>query len=277
MIDSTSTNGPRMPGPPPIETVEETITATAETTGQATVDGDSTGRETETRYEPSLREICGGIASLTAWTLVFTIGMIFPSDPIRTALNGTGATISNWMVLPYVLMFLMTYTVSNVAILCCISAWLGELGRRTRIDGAAQGGPFLRGDYIAAVMRGFLAYLAILTGFVVIGSGVNVFVTPSAEGFVRLAAVVSLAGFLIGFNPALLRGIESKVTGSITSEKSQDGSETTTISGPAKLTKTVKTETATTASARANSVAAGTNSAGKETPASPDRIILTAP
>jgi hypothetical protein len=97
--------------------------------------------------------------------------------------------------------------------LCCIAGWLGELGRRTRIGGDAQGVPFHRGDYVAAVMRGFLGYLAILTGFVVVGSGINVFVTPSPESYVRLAAIVSLAGFLVGFNPALFSSLAEKIVG----------------------------------------------------------------
>jgi len=136
----------------------------------------------------------------------------------------------------YLAIYLLTYTDTNVAMLCCIAAWLGELGRRTRIDGVEQEGDFLRGDYLAAVMRGFLGYLAILTGFVVIGTGVNFFTTPSAEGYVRLAAIVSLAGFLIGFNPAIFRRFEGTIVGKVTTEtRTADAVVTQTVEGPAKV------------------------------------------
>ena len=154
-----------------------------------------------------------------------------------------GASISIWLVLPYFCMFVLTYTVSNVAILCCISAWLGELGRRTRIDGAAHAVAFHRGDYMAAVMRGFLSYLAILTGFVVIGSGVDVFVTPTPASFVRLAAIVSLVGFLIGFNPSMFARFVESVAGKVVIQNHADGSAAAQMEGPARIQEIKRTIT----------------------------------
>lgn len=202
---------------------------------------DSTSRDQEPRHETSNLELGCGIIALVAWTFVFAIGVVFPSTPIRNALTSMGVIDSKGMILAYLCAFLVTYTVSNVAILCCISAWLGELGRRTRISGAANGVAYRRGDYMAAVMRGFLGYLAVLTGYVIIGSGVNAFVTPSPEQFVRLAAIVSLVGFLLGYNPEVFNRFASSVTDRIITERKADGSVTRRIESTTGVRATVQT------------------------------------
>ena len=85
-------------------------------------------------------------------------------------------------------------------------------------------------------MRGFLGYLTILTGFVVVGTGVNLFVTPTPEAYIRLAAIVSLAGFLIGFKPALFRRVEGTVIGKVITEtQTVEGVVTQTVEGPAQV------------------------------------------
>jgi hypothetical protein len=94
---------------------------------------------------------------------------------------------------------------------------------------------------MAAVMRGFLGYLAVLTGYVIIGSGVNAFVTPSPEQFVRLAAIVSLAGFLIGYNPEVFNRFASSVTDRIITERKADGSVTRRIESTTGVRATVQT------------------------------------
>lgn len=234
MVDFTNPETPRSLGP---ISGESTASGSATARGATLQDGLSgvsaelTRGDLNSRYLPTTYEISGGFCLLVLWTFIFAVGIVFPSAPYRNALNGQGTPLSLALVLPYLGLFLMTYTPSNVAILCCISAWLGELGRRTRIDGSAPVGLCQRGDYIAAIMRGFLAYLAILTGFVVIGSGVNVFVAPSPEGYVRLAAVVSLVGFLSGFNPALFRSFASTITGRVITQRSPDGTSTQIVEG----------------------------------------------
>ncbi|SIO25661.1 hypothetical protein SAMN05444166_3281 [Singulisphaera sp. GP187] len=250
MVDFTNPETPRSSGSIPGES-SSSVTTIA--TGIAAPDS---GRgDPRARYEPTTYEIAGGAFSLVLWTFVFAVGIVFPSEPYRNALNGQGATLSNAMVLPYLCLFLLTYTPSNVAILCCISAWLGELGLRTRIDGSTSVGLFQRGDYIAAIMRGFLAYLAILTGFVVIGSGVNVFVAPTPEGYVRLAAIVSLVGFLSGFNPALFRSFASTISGRVITQRSPNGAATQIVEGASPLPPLViKSEATTPTSSRINQV-----------------------
>lgn len=230
--------------PPDMSATEPMVNTTTLEAGAARADTtppDSTSTNQEPKHEASNLELCGGIIALIAWTFVFAVGIVFPSTPIRDTLKDMGMIDSKAVLLAYLCAFLLTYTVSNVAILCCISAWLGELGRRTRIGGAVNGVAYRRGDYMAAVTRGFLGYLTVLTGYVIIGSDVNVFVTPSPEQFIRLAAIASLAGFLIGFRPELFNSFVTSVTGRIITEKKGDGSVTGLVESIAGVRTTVQT------------------------------------
>jgi len=154
-----------------------------------------------------------GSVAMVLWAIVFSLGVVFPSENFRQGLLGQGTTGSlSWAPINLFL-FLLTYTVSNAAILCCLSGLLGELGRRIQIAGDFHAGPRLRGDYFAAILRAFLCYLGILTGFVVVGTGINLLVAPSPESYVRLAAIVSLAGFLFGFNRNVFRLVMDRLLG----------------------------------------------------------------
>jgi hypothetical protein len=181
------------------------------------------------RHEPSWLEVGSGVAILLVWALVFAIGVVFPSARYRERLlneqyaPGSAETFGN------LVLFLMSYTASNVAILACLAAWLGELGCRTRIDGTADGRVYHRGDYTAAVVRGFLAYLAVLSGFVLVGSGVRVFVQPSPEEYIRMAAVGSLLGFIVGFRPGLFRRFEEQFERRVNSRTEPDGTTRTEV------------------------------------------------
>jgi len=214
MFDVSKPSGPRMPSPAH-EMIPHENAAKPAAAAVAEVHIQESKPLRNTRHEPSGPEVAGGVASLILWALVFAFGVIFPSDVFRAALSDTGTTGPGWMAPLYLVLFLLTYTVSNVAILCCIAGWLGELGRRTRIGGDTHGVVYHRGDYVAAVMRAFLGYLAILTGFVVVGSGINILVTPTPESYVRMAAIISLVGFLAGFNPAMFQSLADKVVGKV--------------------------------------------------------------
>jgi hypothetical protein len=189
-------------------------------------------------YEPKSIEIVGGAITLGLWAVIFAVGIIFPSRPYLESLQGIssgGRELTWYEVLGRLAAFVLTYTATNAAVLCCLTAWLGELGRRTRIDGSPQRGGIHRGDYIAAVIRGFLAYLAVAAGFIVLGSGSNLFIAPTQADYVRLAAIVSLLGFLTGFSPSLFRGLEEKFGGKMHLDQKPDGRLEADISGPAKV------------------------------------------
>src|SRR4051812_38178909 len=92
-------------------------------------------------YRPAPVETFGGIGILGVYALVFGAGVVFPSRPFMESLQAAalGERSLAWCeVAGRLVAFLFTYTATNAAVLCCLSAWLGELGRRTRIDGRAS-------------------------------------------------------------------------------------------------------------------------------------------
>jgi hypothetical protein len=178
----------------------------------------SGSRNCSWRHPPAKWEGGFGILLLLVWTVVFSIGVIFPSKTYLTEMRAaaTGqAELSGVQMLGRLTAFLLSYTATNAAILTCLAAWLGELGRRTRIDGDDPEGRLQRGDYVAAVMRGFFGYLAMISGFVVLGSGIKLLTDPQQEEYIRLSAFVSLLGFLAGFSPIIFRGIEDRLTATV--------------------------------------------------------------
>jgi len=187
-------------------------------------------------YRPTPVETFGGLGILVAYAFVFGAGVIFPSRPFLESLQQAALgerTLAWYEVIGRLVAFLFTYTATNAGVLCCLSAWLGELGRRTRIDGRPALGGAHAGDYVAAIMRGFLGYLAVIAGFIVIGPGVNLFTAPQQGDYVRLAALVSLLGFLTGFSPSLFRGIEERFSGNLRLEQGSDGRVQADVHGPA--------------------------------------------
>jgi hypothetical protein len=159
-------------------------------------------------HEPSVFETVAGLAAIVGWTVLFAVGVVLPSEPYRTRLTNLKDPLAPWEVLREGFLFIVSYTVTNVAVLCCLAATVGELGRRTRIGGIDETLPLHRGDYVAAIMRGFLAYLLLLSGFVIIAN--RQFVAPTAEEYIRMAGAISILGFLAGYNPALFRFFESR-------------------------------------------------------------------
>jgi hypothetical protein len=82
-------------------------------------------------------------------------------------------------------------------------------------------------------LRGFLAYLAVAAGFIVLASGSNLFITPTQADYVRLTAIVSLFGFLTGFSPSVFKGLEERFSGKMHLDQKPDGRVVADVQGPA--------------------------------------------
>src|SRR5262245_30123136 len=120
MVDVSKPSGLRMPSPAH-EIIPHESAAKPAAAAVAEVHIQDSKFVRNHRHEPSGPEVAGGIASLILWALVFAFGVIFPSEVFRTALSGSGTNGPGWMAPLYMVLFLLTYTVSNVAILCCIA------------------------------------------------------------------------------------------------------------------------------------------------------------
>lgn len=147
---------------------------------------------------------------LLAWVAVFLIGTLVASAPFR-------ATFSTWEgspgeVLRAGLIVFLTYTYTNIGILCVLAGLLGTLGRRSRLG--PGGPPNSDRDPVnprsSAVLRGFLIYLALLAGVLVFGDNP---VEPTQTQYIRLAGLISLLSFVVNVRPSIFSQFLQKMSG----------------------------------------------------------------
>jgi hypothetical protein len=157
---------------------------------------------------PCTSEMLFGLTLLWVWIVLFTAGSIIGTAPYRAKLPGadlvTGLRLWFWV--------LTCYTVTNVALLCCLSSCLGTLGRRTRIGGNERADRYCSagGQYIAAIMRGFFVYVTLLSGMIIL-TGTTTFANADQQTYLRLAGTASLFSFLAGYSPHLFNKLQSRL------------------------------------------------------------------
>ena len=150
--------------------------------------------------------------SLIGWILLLLGGILIPTQGYRDAV---AALTAGRALVPDVLIILAFYTVTNVLLLCWLTAILGAAGARARIELEDETGKHdLVNPYTSALLRGFFVYLVILSGAMVsVQDPVQNFLPATQEQYVRLAALMSVLGFIVGYNPEfftkIFRGAEA--------------------------------------------------------------------
>jgi len=138
-----------------------------------------------------------GALSVLLWMLVFLPGLTISSAPYRQQL------ISGHLSWTSVIMTLITYTVTNVAVLCCLSGIIGA-STRAIIGSTSKGektseGEGMSGMLLAGVLRSFLIYLLFISGVYMATNAP--FAAPTQEQYVRVAGLISLFAFISGYDP----------------------------------------------------------------------------
>lgn len=154
-------------------------------------------------------EVIIGVFGMGLWVVLFAAGGIIGTQPYRERLTDPGNVVTAlklWFVV------LTCYTVTNVAMLCGLSSFLGTLGRRTRIAGNERidpSGEPLR-QYTAALVRGFFVFIAMVAGTMAL-TGPAAFTNTTPETYLRLAATASLVSFLTGYKPQLFVRLQGRL------------------------------------------------------------------
>lgn len=137
-----------------------------------------------------------GALTVLLWMLVFLPGLTISSAPFRQQLISGNLSWTN------VSMTLITYTVTNVAILCCLSGIIGAatktiIGstRKEKSDESIT----MSGMLLAGVLRSFLIYLLFISGVYLATNAP--FASPTQEQYVRVAGLISLFAFMAGYDP----------------------------------------------------------------------------
>lgn len=142
-------------------------------------------------------EIGASIAALALWLLLLTAGISVSTQAYINAIQNH--TVSGVLALVSSLVVIATcHTVTNTALLCCVSAFWGALGFRVTggTPGAVDGFTDRRDAYVAAATRGFFIFLIILSGSIILSD--QAFTNLTLEKYIRLAGMSSLLSFTVG-------------------------------------------------------------------------------
>ncbi|HYE33899.1 hypothetical protein [Methylocaldum sp.] len=164
-----------------------------------------------------------GFLSLVAWITLFGSGLLISSRPYRDHL----ATSFNW--LDFVAATSL-YTYTNVALLTCLAGVIGGVSSRLtfhghQTDSETQGestdpgnqlGPVSMAYRIesplASMCRSFLVYLLYIAGLAIgIPGGTEALSDTTADQYLRMAGLLSLLGFAVGYDPTLFHSILANI------------------------------------------------------------------
>lgn len=154
-----------------------------------------------------------GVASMLCWVALFSAGLLIDSEPYRTALANKDVTVHNLALAA------LLYTPTSIALLSMLAGLMGGCSSlmydhedlEEQIKGAQAEGNHqmakrlaLRLSYLSespfsSMLRGFLVYLAIISGILLAIS--DPFKVTSADQFIRLAGLFSVIAFVMGYDP----------------------------------------------------------------------------
>ena len=145
-----------------------------------------------------------GIISVAFWLSAFLVGLTINSQPYRDALVAGNFTINA------LAMTMLTYTVTNTAILCILSGVIGALAYtllyQQSVDADSGATKPMRSQpdspgktVVAGVLRSFVIFLVFISG-VYIGAS-DAFGATTQEQYARVVATTCLLSFFVSFNP----------------------------------------------------------------------------
>lgn len=143
------------------------------------------------------------VAVIILWIVIFLAGIVINSAPYRERMTSKAPHIFAWFANWIIVLFV--YTPTNVAILSILAGLLGALGRCATLhvitkdkDEEFPEDPI--NPYLSGVVRGFIVYLLIISGMIIILESPPI--SPTApDQYVRLATVISVASFIVSYNP----------------------------------------------------------------------------
>lgn len=166
--------------------------------------------------------IIGGMFGLTTWIVFFTLGMVIDSSQYRTTLS-TDFTLFKFI------MTLLTFTPSNIAILCLASSFTGGcasllvIRKAQKLLGLTDQPKsqvtskiiYMSESPFSSMIRGILVFFAFLAGVFITSS--DALSAPTPQAYTQAAGVVSLLAFLVGYDPTMfnsLINLSEKIKGS---------------------------------------------------------------
>lgn len=150
-----------------------------------------------------------GTSGVVAWIVFFSLGMLIDSSQYRTSLS----TDFTWFKF---VMTMLTFTPSNIAILCLVAAFTGgctsllvikkaqhALGLDEPNQNKSNSQIYMNENPFSSMLRGMLVFFAFLAGVFITSS--NALTAPTAQAYTQAAGFVSMIAFIVGYDPTLFR------------------------------------------------------------------------
>ncbi|HVX24725.1 MAG TPA: hypothetical protein VHB70_00180 [Parafilimonas sp.] len=155
-----------------------------------------------------------GTCGVVLWIVLFSLGMLIDSSQYRTTLS------TNFTMFKFI-MTMLTFTPSNIAILCLVSAFTGGCASllvisKARRDLGLDEQPnqnkvtsqiYMSENPFSSMLRGILVFFAFLAGVFITSS--NALTAPTAQAYTQAAGVVSMLAFVVGYDPTMFRTLMS--------------------------------------------------------------------
>lgn len=136
-----------------------------------------------------------GIIAILLWLFLYTGGIVIGTSPYRQTINEGGDFLT---ILQAWLIVTCFYTLSNVAMLCCLSAIIGAICAGVKKVSIAN-----------QAANGLFVYLILISGLLLLGA--SPFENLAQAQYTRLAGTSSLFAFLVGYNPKMLGKLVSRL------------------------------------------------------------------
>jgi hypothetical protein len=167
--------------------------------------------------KPSGKEIAFGIVMFVLWVVFFGAGCFVPTESFRTVLLSTSTGIFTPTWIGSCLLVVFCYTITNILFLTLFSSFIGCLACRWRVSDKSDGMLHFYAKlppqriFLAAGLRAFFLYLAIISGLLIFSTESAVMSTGFAQ-YIRIAGFCSVFGFMIGYDPTLIYKFMGKVS-----------------------------------------------------------------
>lgn len=147
-----------------------------------------------------------GTGGVFLWITFFSLGMLVDSTQYRVTLT------TNFSVYKFI-MTMITFTPSNIAILCLISAFTGGCGSLMVIKKAQKAlgldDPnskinshiYMTENPFSSMLRGILVFFAFLAGVFITSS--TALSQPTPQSYTQAAGIVSMIAFVVGYDPSV--------------------------------------------------------------------------
>ena len=160
---------------------------------------DHTSFTTRSTGQLRVSDVAIGVVGLGGWIVLFTAGALIASEPYRRLL-GSSESLDPMRILWYCLIVFACYTVTNVAMLCCLSSLLGGLYRgATRAEPGTISPSVVGMRLLPYLIQGFVIFLFIVSGLFLLGD--DPFNNLTQSKYIRLAGSASLFSFIAGYKP----------------------------------------------------------------------------